>query len=70
MRRSGYAAVRSTAVQALLELAAVNAPADARRPKKPISQIVAEARARGSVPASRAPKSVPESVEQDPADAT
>jgi hypothetical protein len=34
-----------------------------QRPKKPISQIVAEARARGSVPASRAPKA--ENVEVD-----
>ena len=30
LRRAGYAAVRSTAVQSLLELAAVNAPGDAK----------------------------------------
>ena len=41
MRRSGYAAVRSTAVQALLELAAVNAPADARLSAKEIDAKIA-----------------------------
>jgi hypothetical protein len=42
----------------------------AQRPKKPISQIVLEARARGSVPASSSPKPMPESVEEEPANAT
>jgi hypothetical protein len=41
MRRSGYAAVRSAAVQTLLELAAVNAPQDAKLSAKEIDAKIA-----------------------------
>lgn len=41
LRRAGYSALRSTAVQALLELAAINAPADAKISAKEIDAKLA-----------------------------
>jgi hypothetical protein len=41
IRRAGYSALRSTAVQALLELAAINAPLDARITEKEIDAKLA-----------------------------
>ena len=42
LRRAGYAAVRSTAVQNLLELAAINAPGDARISDREIDAKIAK----------------------------
>jgi hypothetical protein len=42
LRRAGYAALRSTAVQNLLELAAINAPADAKISDKEIEAKIAK----------------------------
>ena len=42
LRRAGYAAVRSTAVQNLLELAAINAPGDAKIGDREIDAKIAK----------------------------
>src|SRR5215831_4839898 len=42
LRRAGYSAVRSTAVQSLLELAAINAPGDAKISEKEIDAKISK----------------------------